>query len=239
MKDNNDVSKLFEEIGGNATTYREITRADRAGAALARWPLLSTLQEDIAKSGSAEDASLLSIPVGRQQAPQPAFESRAVPDHSGVAQSSARETMVPSPLASLVRQAEVPPSAPEPVREPSVREPEVSDAVAQATKLREPSFLSRIGFKRSAESDPQAAREPSFSLADKLSLRPADATPAVAVTEQVVAQVQQVVGLQAVFQRILGDGEVAAVPAAASPSDAGRDEPAASGLTLAQRLNRL
>ncbi|MCH4270384.1 cellulose biosynthesis protein BcsP [Kerstersia gyiorum] len=186
MKDTNDVSKLFEEIGGSAKAYREINRAERAGEALARWPLLSSLQEDIAKSGSPEEASLLNIPMGHRQEPQ---LPRVVREDSTAAR------LADAPLAEMTAPVAARPSplgawaAPETEPQPELRQQPASVLAAASEPV-----------AQEVEPDARAA---GFSLAAKLALRQEEA-----VTAPVKAGAParpQGNGLQDVFSRILGD----------------------------------
>lgn len=44
MRDDNDITSLYREFGGDPRNYREIGREDRARAARGRWPLLSRIR---------------------------------------------------------------------------------------------------------------------------------------------------------------------------------------------------
>lgn len=44
MRDDNDITSLYREFGGDPRNYREIGREDRAHAARGRWPLLSRIR---------------------------------------------------------------------------------------------------------------------------------------------------------------------------------------------------
>ncbi|OAS96319.1 hypothetical protein A6I77_21035 [Achromobacter xylosoxidans] len=44
MRDDNDITSLYREFGGDPRNYREIGREDRACAARGRWPLLSRIR---------------------------------------------------------------------------------------------------------------------------------------------------------------------------------------------------
>ncbi|KKO70844.1 cellulose biosynthesis protein BcsP [Pseudomonas sp. S 311-6] len=197
MKDTNDVSKLFEEIGGSAKAYREINRAERAGEALARWPLLSSLQEDIAKSGSPEDASLLNIPLGRRQEPQ---LPRVVREDGAAAR------LAEAPLAEMTSPVATRPS---PLGAWAAPETEPQPGLRQAVWAAEPELRQQPASVLAAASEPVAqevepdARAAGFSLAAKLALRQEEA-----VTAPVKAGAParpQGNGLQDVFSRILGD----------------------------------
>ncbi|MBQ2646045.1 MAG: hypothetical protein IJF82_01600 [Achromobacter sp.] len=44
MRDDNDITSLYREFGGDPRNYREIGREDRARAARGRWPLLNRIR---------------------------------------------------------------------------------------------------------------------------------------------------------------------------------------------------
>lgn len=214
MKDSNDVSKLFEEIGASANAYREITRAERAGEALARWPLLSTLQEDIAKSGSPDDASLLNIPLGRRQEPQLPKVMREEPEVSLLAERERQEPVSqqgykPSPLGAWAKLEEA-------VEPPVLQEPVWGARAAVQTPV------APVASARPLVQEP-TDREDGLSLAAKLALHGEDT--AVAPAKNPVPERKQGKGLQDVLLRILGTADDSGVT---SPA-AGRNEPASLG----------
>lgn len=57
MRDDNDISSLYREFGGDPRNYREIGREDRATAARGRWPLLSRVRPGTASVPPAAGGS--------------------------------------------------------------------------------------------------------------------------------------------------------------------------------------
>ncbi|WP_241132428.1 cellulose biosynthesis protein BcsP [Achromobacter insuavis] len=210
MRDDNDITSLYREFGGDPRNYREIGREDRAHAARGRWPLLSRIRPGQASvppaagdSPADRPAQAVAWPLAPGAAVSALPLSRFSPVRRGAAVDAAK-------VAALIRGARVqrppldaleiprPPlreTPPAPAAEPVVAAPVAAAAV-------EPRISAPVAAPAPPVAAPRApvAAEPPARPAPKVLIEPtlAPERPAAIAPEPASAATP----LQGVFARL-------------------------------------
>ncbi|MFY2643090.1 cellulose biosynthesis protein BcsP [Achromobacter insuavis] len=212
MRDDNDITSLYREFGGDPRNYREIGREDRAHAARGRWPLLSRIRPGQASvppaagdSPADRPAQAVAWPLAPGAAVSALPLSRFSPVRRGAAVDAAK-------VAALIRGARVqrppldaleiprPPlreTPPAPAAEPVVAAPVVAAAV-------EPRISAPVAAPAPPVAAPRApvAAEPPARPAPKVLIEPTLAPERPAAIAPEPAPASAATPLQGVFARL-------------------------------------
>ncbi|CAB3902998.1 hypothetical protein LMG26846_04609 [Achromobacter insuavis] len=212
MRDDNDITSLYREFGGDPRNYREIGREDRAHAARGRWPLLSRIRPGQASvppaagdSPADRPAQAVAWPLAAGAAVSALPLSRFSPVRRGAAVDAAK-------VAALIRGARVqrppldaleiprPPlreTPPAPAAEPVVAAPVAAAAV-------EPRISAPVVAPAPPVAAPRApvAAEPPARPAPKVLIEPTLAPERPAAIAPEPAPASAATPLQGVFARL-------------------------------------
>ena len=234
MRDDNDITSLYREFGGDPRNYREIGREDRARAARGRWPLLSRIRPGqpgvppaAGDSPADRPAQAAAWPLAPGAAVSALPLSRFTPARRGAAVDAAK-------VAALIRGARVQrpaldaleiPRAPSreaplaPAAEPVVAAPvaAVASAAAIAAVVVEPRISAPVVAPAPPAAAPRApvAAEPPARPAPKVLIEPTLAPERPAAVAPEPAPASAATPLQGVFARL----------ARTAPADATQDPP--------------
>ncbi len=198
MRDDNDITSLYREFGGDPRNYREIGREDRAHAARGRWPLLSRIRPGQAgvppaagDSPADRPAQAVAWPLAPGAAVSALPLSRFTPVRRGAAVDAAK-------VAALIRGARV--------QRPALDALEIPRAPLREAPLApaaEPVVAAPVAAEPPARPAPKVLIEPTLAPERPAAVAPEPA-PASAATP-----------LQGVFARL----------ARTAPADATQDPP--------------
>lgn len=204
MRDDNDITSLYREFGGDPRNYREIGREDRAHAARGRWPLLSRIRPGQAgvppaagDSPADRPAQAAAWPLAPGAAVSALPLSRFAPVRRGAAVDAAK-------VAALIRGARV--------QRPALDALEIPRAPSRETPLApvaEPVVAAPVAAVVPVAAEPPARPAPKVLIEPTL----APERPAAVAPEP--APASAATPLQGVFARL----------ARTAPADATQDPP--------------
>lgn len=204
MRDDNDITSLYREFGGDPRNYREIGREDRAHAARGRWPLLSRIRPGQAgvppaagDSPADRPAQAAAWPLAPGAAVSALPLSRFSPVRRGAAVDAAK-------VAALIRGARV--------QRPALDALEIPRAPSRETPLApvaEPVVAAPVAVVVPVAAEPPARPAPKVLIEPTL----APERPAAVAPEP--APASAATPLQGVFARL----------ARTAPADATQDPP--------------
>lgn len=182
MQQPEDIAHLYQEFGGNAETYREITREREARQARQRWPLISALNDLAAgvpsvQPGETAGASPQDWHGGRQPAPPvPAAAAEPQPvriEPTGLLHTQAAVAPATPPAAPLWGHASAPAPAPvsasivyttaAPLPAAPAPAPAAPASSAEGPALHSPSPLARLARPAQAEAAPSTGLQQVFA----------------------------------------------------------------------------